>query len=73
MNPFPANRGEPQPCMKGCGDMHNHCHIIQCSALDKEDQGDYNLLINGTLTEMKNNLEQWKKNLIIFETMDSVL
>ena len=71
-NPLPANKGDPQPClMFGCGDIHDNCHIIQCKALDKEDQGDYNLLINGTLHEMKNNLEQWKENLRNLDTMDS--
>ena len=68
-NPLPANSGEPQPCMKGCGDVHNNCHIIQCNAMNKENQGDYNLLINVTLHEMKNNLGQWKNKLIIFENI----
>ena len=61
LNPLPANRGEPQPCMRGCGDIQDNCHIIQCHGLDREDQGDYNLLINGNMHEMKTNLEQWQK------------
>ena len=48
-------------------------YIVECSLLDKEERRDYNLIINGTFNEMKNNLEQWKKNLNIIEAMDSVL
>ena len=72
-NPLPANRGDPQPCSRGCGEIQDNCHIIQCSMINKEDKGEYNLLINGTLHEMKRNLEQWKKNLSTIEAMDSVL
>ena len=72
-NPLPANRGDPQPCFKGCGEIQDNCHIVEGSLLDKEDRRDYNLLINGTFHEMKNNLEQWKKNLNIIVAMDSVL
>jgi hypothetical protein len=72
-NPLPANRGDPQPCFRGCGEIQDNCHIVECSLLDKEERRDYNLIINGTFNEMKNNLEQWKKNLNIIEAMDSVL
>ena len=40
-NPLPANRGDPQPCSRGCGEIQDNCHIIQCSMLNKEDQGEY--------------------------------
>ena len=56
-NPLHANRGDPQPCSRGCGKIRYVCHIIQCSILNKEDQWEYNLLINGTLHEMKTTLE----------------
>ena len=72
-NPLPANRGEPQPCSRGCGEIQDNCHIVECSFLKKEEKRDYTLLINGTLHEMKNNLEIWKKNLTLIEAMDSVL
>ena len=70
-NPLPANRGEPEPCVRGCGEVQNNCHIIQCIRLNPENKGDYNLLINGTLSEMKISLEQWKNNLKLIEAMDS--
>ena len=72
-NPLPANRGEPQPCSRGCGEIQDNCHIVECSFLKKEEKRDYTLLINGILHETKNNLEQWKNYLKIIEATVSVL
>ena len=71
-NPLPANRGDPHPCVKGCGEVQDNCHIIQCSRLNEENKGDYYQLVNGNLHYMKTNLEKWKKNFTIIEAMDSL-
>ena len=43
-NPLPANRGDPQQCSRGCGNIKDNGHIIQCSILNKEDQGKENII-----------------------------
>ena len=71
-NPLLANRGDPQPCIKGCGEVQDNCHLIQCGRLNGENKGDYYQLVNGSVHEMKTNLEKWMKNFTIREAMDSL-
>ena len=62
-NDLPANRGDPQPCLTGCGGILNNSHVFQCPVINKNKLLDYNLLVNGTLNEMKDGLNHWKENL----------
>ena len=74
-NPLPSNRGDPQPCSTGCGDLMENPHIYICPVLNEEPQGDLNRLLNGTLHEMKLALQQWRENMKkveYFESMDSI-
>ena len=70
-NALPANRGDPQPCLTGCGGILNNPHVFQCPIINKENIEDYDLLVNGTLNEMKNSLSHWKENLKKINSIDS--
>ena len=72
-NPLPANRGNPQLC--ACGEEQDNNHIMQCEITNPGRKIDLDNLINGSLTDMKTNLLQWREsinNLEIFNSMDSV-
>ena len=44
-NTLPANRGDPQQCLTGCGRILDNHHIVQCPAINTH-IGDYTLILN---------------------------
>ena len=58
-NPLPANREDPKPCSTDCRNLMEKPHIHLCPVLNEEPQGDIDILLNGTLHEMKLALQQW--------------
>ena len=70
-NTLPANRGDPQLCPTGCGRILDNPHIVQCPEIITHFVGNYNLILNGTLQEKKNMLNQFKDSLKKIDIIDS--
>ena len=70
-NDLPANKGDPQPCLTGCGGILDNPHIVRCPIINKEAIGNYNLLLNGTLIEKKRMLKHWEDSLQKTNSIDS--
>ena len=72
INQLPANKGQSELCVTGCGEVLNNTHILQCVNLNNK-KHDINSLINGNLGEMAKILKIWKENVRkLDDTRDSV-
>ncbi len=73
INQLPANKGQQELCVTGCGETLDNTHILQCVILSDR-KYDINSLINGNLEEMAKMLKIWKENTRkLDETRDSML
>ena len=70
-NSLPANKGDPQPCPTGCGSILDNPHIVQCTIINKYIEGNYDMVLNGTLKEKQDILKHWKNSLKKIDSIDS--
>ena len=70
-NDLPANKGDPQSCLTGCGDILDNPHIVQCHIIIKEAIGNNDLILNGTLKDKKFMLKQLQDSMPKINTTDS--
>ena len=47
--PLPSNRGNPNPCSTGCGDIMDNGHVFHCPVVNTEKKEDINCLVNETI------------------------
>ena len=69
-NPLPANKGNPMLCM--CGEEQENNHILQCDITNPGKKIQLDVLINGSLLEMKTTLPQWRESIENLEILNSM-
>ena len=69
-NPLPANRGNPQLCV--CREEQENYHILQCDITNPGKKIELEVLINGSLLEMKTTLIHWRESMDNLELLNSM-
>ena len=69
-NSLPANKGTPLPCV--CGADQDNYHILQCDIINPGEKIEIEDFINGSLSNMKTTLCQWRESMENLEILNSM-